>query len=55
MLQPKQTKFRKQQKMRNRGLALRGNQVSFGEFGLQFALHALLPLHGGLSRAIFIF
>lgn len=35
MLQPKQTKFRKQQKMRNRGLALRGNQVSFGEFGLQ--------------------
>lgn len=35
MLQPKQTKFRKQQKMRNRGLALRGNQVSFGQFGLQ--------------------
>ena len=35
MLQPKQTKFRKQQKMRNRGLALRGNQVNFGQFGLQ--------------------
>ena len=35
MLQPKRTKFRKQQKMRNRGLALRGNKVSFGEFGLQ--------------------
>lgn len=35
MLQPKQTKFRKQQKMRNRGLALRGNKVSFGQFGLQ--------------------
>jgi large subunit ribosomal protein L16 len=35
MLQPKRTKFRKQQKLRNRGLALRGNKVSFGEFGLQ--------------------
>jgi len=35
MLQPKRTKFRKQHKMRNRGLALRGNKVSFGEFGLQ--------------------
>ena len=35
MLQPKRTKFRKQQKMRNTGLAHRGNKVSFGEFGLQ--------------------
>jgi large subunit ribosomal protein L16 len=35
MLQPKRTKFRKMQKGRNRGLALRGNQVSFGEFGLK--------------------
>lgn len=35
MLQPKRTKFRKQQKGRNRGLALRGNKVSFGEFGLK--------------------
>lgn len=35
MLQPKRTKFRKQQKGRNRGLAHRGNQVSFGEFGLK--------------------
>ena len=37
MLQPKRTKFRKQQKGRNRGLASRGNRVSFGEFGLQSA------------------
>lgn len=37
MLQPKRTKFRKQQKGRNRGLATRGNRVSFGEFGLQSA------------------
>ncbi len=35
MLQPKRTKFRKQQKMRNRGLAHRGNKVDFGDFGLQ--------------------
>ncbi|OGV26794.1 MAG: 50S ribosomal protein L16 [Legionellales bacterium RIFCSPHIGHO2_12_FULL_37_14] len=35
MMQPKRTKFRKQMKGRNRGLALRGNKVSFGEFGLK--------------------
>jgi large subunit ribosomal protein L16 len=35
MLQPKRTKFRKQQKSRNRGLAQNGNRVSFGEFGLK--------------------
>lgn len=35
MLQPKRTKFRKQHKGRNRGLAQRGNKVSFGEYGLK--------------------
>ena len=35
MLQPKRTKFRKQMKGRNRGLAQRGSQVSFGDFGLK--------------------
>jgi len=35
MLQPKRTKFRKQHKGRNRGLAQRGNEVSFGEYGLK--------------------
>lgn len=35
MLQPKKTKFRKQHKGRNRGLALNGNKVSFGDFGLK--------------------
>ena len=35
MLQPKRTKFRKQMKGRNRGLAIRGSSVSFGEFGLK--------------------
>ena len=35
MLQPKRTKYRKQHKGRNRGLAQRGNKVSFGEYGLK--------------------
>lgn len=35
MLQPKRTKYRKQHKGRNRGIANRGNKVSFGEFGLK--------------------
>jgi len=37
MLQPKRTKFRKQMKGRNRGLANNGNKVSFGEYGLKSA------------------
>jgi len=40
MLQPKRTKFRKQHKGRNRGLATRGAKVSFGEFGLRSKGHA---------------
>ena len=35
MLQPKRTKYRKQFKGRNAGLAHRGSNVSFGEFGLK--------------------
>ena len=35
MMQPKRTKYRKQQKGRNRGLATTGNRVSFGEYGLK--------------------
>lgn len=35
MLQPKKVKYRKVQKGRNRGLAHRGNAVSFGEYGLK--------------------
>ncbi len=35
MLQPKRTKYRKQHKGRNRGLAQSGNRVSFGEYGLK--------------------
>jgi large subunit ribosomal protein L16 len=35
VLQPKRTKFRKQFKGKNRGLAQSGNKVSFGEYGLK--------------------
>lgn len=35
MLQPKRTKFRKQHKGRNRGIATSGNKVNFGEYGLK--------------------
>ena len=35
MLQPKRTKYRKQMKGKNRGLASRGSTVSFGEYGLK--------------------
>jgi large subunit ribosomal protein L16 len=34
MLSPKRTKFRKQQKGKNRGLASRGTSVDFGDFGM---------------------
>ena len=35
MLQTKRTKYRKQHKGRNRGLAQRANSVDFGEYGLK--------------------
>ena len=35
MLQPKKTKFRRQQKGRMKGIAQRGNQLSFGSFGIK--------------------
>jgi len=34
MLQPRQTKYRKMHKGRNRGLAQNGNTIAFGRFGL---------------------
>ncbi|MBA3920479.1 MAG: 50S ribosomal protein L16 [Nostocaceae cyanobacterium] len=35
MLSPRRTKFRKQQRGRMQGLATRGSDLNFGEFGLQ--------------------
>jgi large subunit ribosomal protein L16 len=42
MMQPKRTKYRKQQKGRNTGLALTGNKVSFGEYGLKATERGML-------------
>ncbi|NJM48385.1 MAG: 50S ribosomal protein L16, partial [Alkalinema sp. RU_4_3] len=35
MLSPRRVKFRKQQRGRMKGLATRGNELNFGDFGLQ--------------------
>ena len=35
MLQPKRTKYRKQQKGSNKGLAYKGSSIAFGSFGLK--------------------
>ncbi len=35
MLSPKKTKYRKSQRRRNRGVASRGAEIEFGDFGLQ--------------------
>jgi len=42
MLAPKKVKYRKQQKGRNRGKAMRGNLLAFGDFGLQAVTSAYL-------------
>ena len=41
MLQPKRTKYRKQFKGRNTGLATRGSFVAFGDFGLKASERAM--------------
>ena len=35
MLQPKRQKYRKQQKGRNTGIAVKGSTISFGSYGLK--------------------
>lgn len=35
MLQPKKTKYRKEFRGKNRGIASRGNEVTFGDFGMK--------------------
>ena len=42
MLQPKNTKYRKVMKGRNRGIAFVANKVSFGEYGLKATTHGHL-------------
>jgi large subunit ribosomal protein L16 len=42
MMQPKRTKYRKQFKGRNRGVATRGTYVSYGEYGLKTLEHGAI-------------
>ncbi|OGC45165.1 50S ribosomal protein L16 [candidate division WWE3 bacterium RBG_19FT_COMBO_34_6] len=42
MLMPKKVKFRKQQRGNNKGIAVRGNYISFGEYALKAAERGLL-------------
>ena len=41
-MSPKRTKFRKQQKGKNRGVAWKGSDVSFGDFALQAVDHSFV-------------
>ena len=52
MLQPKRTKFRKQHKGRNRGLAQNGNSVSFGEFGLKATGRGRITARRTITRQV---
>ena len=42
MLQPKRTKYRKQQKGKNRGLAHRGSTIDFGTFAMKSMEHGFI-------------
>jgi large subunit ribosomal protein L16 len=42
MLQPKRTKYRKQQKGKNRGLAHRGSTIDFGSFAMKSMEHGFI-------------
>ena len=43
MLQPKKTKFRREQKNVMKGMGQRGKQLAIGFFGLETLEHARLP------------
>lgn len=42
MLQPKRTKYRKQQKGKNKGLAYKGSTIAFGSFALKSMENAFI-------------
>ena len=56
MLQPKRTKYGKQQKGKNKGLAYKGSKIAFGSFALKTTENACLlytspsPRDATLSR-----
>lgn len=45
MLSPKKVKFRKKQRGRTKGKALRGNTLEFGDYGLQAMACGLMTAH----------
>ena len=53
MLQPKKTKFRRQQKGRMKGLAQRGNQLAFGSFGIKTLENCWMKREGKIWIRIF--
>ena len=54
MLQPNRTKYRKDQKGRNYGLAQRGANVSFGEFGLKVVERGRLTARRSKLRVVLL-
>ena len=52
MLQPNRRKYRKDQKGRNYGLATRGANVSFGEFGLKTLERGRITARRAITRHI---
>ena len=51
-LMPKRTKFRKQQKGRNRGKATRGNVVNEGQYGIQATTNQIEAARIAMTRHI---
>jgi large subunit ribosomal protein L16 len=49
-MQPKRTKFRKQFKGKNAGLAQSGNYVAFGDYGLKATSRARMTARAGGKR-----
>src|SRR5512144_552435 len=52
MLQPKRTKYRKQFKGKNAGLAQSGNYVAFGDYGLKATARALEAARRAMTRYV---
>jgi large subunit ribosomal protein L16 len=52
MLQPARRKYRKEQKGRNTGVATRGANVSFGDFGLKATARQIEAARRAISRHV---
>jgi large subunit ribosomal protein L16 len=52
MMQPKRTKYRKQFKGKNAGLAQSGNYVAFGDYGLKATTRARMTARRAMTRYV---